>query len=215
MKTVHFNLQDRERAEKIVQTVAKVLEDGGSIVYPTDTSYGLGVNAFSETAIEKIFLIKERARQKPISVAVRDIAMAKRIAVVSAAAEKFLARVWPGAVTVVLPRRSNLPEALTDGKPVGMRCPKHTFHKMLFGFIDFPVTATSANISGEGSIFGIEDLRAKFKNKKYLPDLVINAGSLAPSQPSTVVDLTGKELKILRVGPVSLEELTRLFNELR
>ncbi len=215
MRIVRLDSLHSARAEKTVEKSVAILREGGVIMYPTDTVYGLGANALDEQAIEKVFLIKERVKQKPISVAVRDVAMARRIAVISPIAEKFLARVWPGAVTVILPKRSVVPDMLTDGGPIGLRCFKNAFLEKLFLYIDFPLTATSANISGELPISNIKALRAQLKNKKYIPDLIIDAGALPPSSASTIIDLTGNEPKIVRVGPTSPQELIRLFNDLK
>ncbi|MDO8557755.1 MAG: L-threonylcarbamoyladenylate synthase [bacterium] len=215
MKNIHLDLQNPRSVERAVQLASEILGQGGVMVYPTDTVYGLGTNALDERAIEKVFLIKERVKQKPISVAVKDVAMARRIAVVSAVAEKFLARVWPGAVTVILPKRSVAPDILTGGGPIGLRCFKNDFLEMLFSRIDFPLTTTSANISGEPPVSDIRALRAQFKNKKHLPDLIVDAGTLRPSPASTVIDITGNEPKMVRVGPVSPQELIRLFNDLK
>lgn len=215
MKSIRPDFHNPEDVRMAAQEASRILANGGVIVYPTDTAYGLGANALDGRAIEKIFLIKERAKQKPISAAVKDVAMARRIAIVSPVAEKFLLRVWPGAVTVILQKRSAVPDVLTDGAPIGLRCPKHDFHKSLFEFIGFPITATSANMSGAGPVFDVSALQAQFKSKKHLPDLVIDAGVLPPTDPSTVIDLTGKEPKIVRVGPVSQQELIRLFKEVQ
>lgn len=189
------------------------LQKGCIIVYPTDTAYGLGANALDEKAIARIYCIKGRDAKKPLSIAVRDIAMARRVAVVSPIAEKFLERVWPGPVTVILPKRSVLPDVLTDGGPVGIRYSRDAFTEALFARIDFPVTATSANLSGEGAVYNVRDFVKQLRGKTQKPDLVIDAGILPPVVPSTVIDLTGKEPKVLRAGPVSQEGLFKILKE--
>jgi L-threonylcarbamoyladenylate synthase len=213
MRTIKYIMQNRESLDKAVQAASIVLKNGGIAVYPTDTAYGLGANALNESAICKIFAIKERDRKKPLSITVRDIEMAKRYAIISAAAEEFLKQAWPGAITVVLRKRSLLPDILIDGGTIGIRMPDHEFHESLFKRIDFPITATSANISGNESVWNIADFKRQLRGRTCRPDLVIDAGALPPTHPSTVIDLSGQEPKILRTGPISKKTLLEIFNK--
>lgn len=172
-------------SNKIIEKVVETLKKGGVIAYPTDTVYGLGANALDEKAVRKVFEIKKRDFRKPISIIVRDLEMAKKVASFGNDTEKILKKILPGPVTVVLYKKKILPDILTGGsKKVGLRIPDCEFTRTLMEKLDFPITTTSANISGEP----IE------------------------GKPSTVIDLTGKEPKILRAGPVSKEELLKILN---
>lgn len=177
---------ERGRTMKIsVEKAVETIKKGGVVVYPTDTVYGLGANALDEKAVKRVFEIKKRDLKKPISIIVRDIEMAKKVASFSKNTEKILKKILPGPVTVILHKKKILPDILTGGsKKVGLRIPDCEFTKALMEKLDFPITTTSANISGK-----------PIKGK-----------------PSTVVDLTGPEPKILRMGPIKKEELFKLIN---
>jgi L-threonylcarbamoyladenylate synthase len=192
-----------------------VIKKGQVIIYPTDTVYGLGVNALDEKAVKKIFEIKGRDFNKPISIIVKSIEMAKEMANFGKDIEKILEKILPGPVTVILYKKKILPNILTGGsKKIGLRVPDYKFTQILMENLDFPITTTSANISGEPSSGNIKDILNQFKNQKSKPVLILDAGTLPEKQPSTVLDLTGPEPKILRTGPVTKNELKKLFKNL-
>lgn len=192
-----------------------MIKKGQVIIYPTDTVYGLGVNALDEKAVKKIFEIKGRDFNKPISIIVKSIEMAKEMANFGKDIEKILEKILPGPVTVILYKKKILPNILTGGsKKIGLRVPDYKFTQILMENLDFPITTTSANISGEPSSGNIKDILNQFKNQKSKPVLILDAGTLPEKQPSTVLDLTGPEPKILRTGPVTKNELKKLFKNL-
>lgn len=191
-----------------IRKAVNVLNRGGAVVLPTDTVYGLAVNALKEYAVERLFKIKKRPESKPVPIIVRDLEMVKRIAFVNAKIEKVLAEVWPGAVTVVLEKKKEISEVLTGGKrTVGLRIPDCEITRLLMEELDYPITATSANFSGEPTInYSIEIINT-FGKVYPRPDLFLDAGDLPDSLPSTVLDLTGSKPKILRVGPITKKDL--------
>lgn len=198
--------------ENILSEITSALKQGKTIVYPTDTLYGLGVNALDKAAVDKLFRVKKRPPTKPMPVIVRDIAMARRFAYIDSRAEKILNALWPGPITVVLSRKDAMPSIVSGGKStIGMRIPNNEFTKLLLKNIDFPITSTSANISGKEPLIKINSIIKTFENEKYQPDLIINAGDLPENKPSTVIDLTTSKPKILRVGPVKPEELLKIL----
>ena len=210
MKILNVDLKG-DFSEAIAETIA-VLKSGGVVVYPTDTLYALGANAMDSQSIERVFKIKDRAREKPLPLAVRNVKWAKELAFIYRKEEKILNSVWPGAVTVVLPKRSIVPEVIAAGKSsVALRVPNHPFVDKLLGRFGYPITSTSANISGEESPRKISDIIDMFEGNYYKPDLIIDAGDLPESEPSTILDLTSDKPKILRVGPVKPETLRKLL----
>ena len=210
MKVIKVDLNG-DFSEAIAEAVA-VLKLGGTVVYPTDTLYALGANALEAGPVERIFKIKSRAREKPLPLAIRNLAWARELAHIYKKEERILNSVWPGAVTVVLPKRNIVPEMLTAGKTsVALRVPKHIFADKLLGRFGYPLTATSANISGEEGIGKISKIIETFKGNFYKPDLILDAGDLPESEPSTILDLTADKPKILRVGPVKPETLRKLL----
>ncbi|NLM30384.1 MAG: threonylcarbamoyl-AMP synthase [Methanomicrobiales archaeon] len=174
-----------------IDTAVRVLSRDGLIVYPTETVYGLGADALSEDAVLKVYAVKGRPLSKPISIAVSDMDMLGAVAVVDEAARAFIERFLPGPVTVILPAKSCLPEIITGGTGlVGIRWPAHEIALAIIARLDSPITATSANVSGEIPPTRPEDV--------YIPgDYLVDGGEL-PGTPSTVVDLT--TLRILRKG---------------
>ena len=195
-----------------IQEAVAVLKLGGVIVYPTDTLYALGANAMEPQSIERIFKIKDRAREKPLPLAIKNIKWAKELSFIYKKEEKILNSVWPGAVTIVLPKRNIVPLEVTAGQPgVALRMPNHPFVEKLLGCFGYPLTSTSANISGEEAPRKISEIIEMFEGNYYRPDLIIDAGDLPKSEPSTILDLTSDKPKILRVGPVKPETLRKLL----
>jgi len=174
-----------------LQKAIRAIKNGKVLVCPTDTVYGLICDAKKQKAVSKLFRIKKRPRSKPIPIFVKDIKMAKKLAYVDQKQEDFLKNVWPGKITAILKKRSG------RGK-IGLRIPNHKFVLHLVEHTNRPLTGTSANISGRPALTKIRKVIKQFKNQKYQPDLVIDAGNLPPSKPSTVIDLTIWPPKILR-----------------
>ena len=126
--------------------------------------------------------------------------MAKRLAFIDKKQEKFLKKVWPGRVTVVLERKEYLPSILFGKeKTIGLRIPKYKLINDLLRKINKPLTGTSANISGQEASTDLKKVLAQFRNRKYQPDLVIDAGKFPNRKPSIVIDVVSIPYKILRV----------------
>ena len=180
----------------IVDRAVRVLRRDGIIAYPTDTLYGLGGDAFSDDAILRVFEAKQRPLGKPISVAVCDTEMLCAIAFTNELALEFISRFLPGPATVILEARSCIPDLLTGGTGmIGVRIPAHDLALRIIRAFDSPITATSANVSGEKDPASPQEIRVPY-------DLLVDAGAL-PGTPSTVVDLV--EGRILRSGESARE----------
>jgi len=203
------NLRDSEEA--IVET-AKTMLAGGMVVFPTDTVYGLGCDATSESAIRKVFKAKKREGKKPLSIIVRDLAMAKKVAFVDHKLERALNLIWPGPITVILWRRHKLPDILTAGQEtIGLRIPDYKLTYLLSENMGRPFVATSANITNEPATTKIVQVLDYFEKNYSKPDLVLDAGDLKFSEASTVIDLTTSKPKIVRIGPVSPKKLMEIL----
>ncbi len=195
-----------------IQKAIAVLRLGGVIVYPTDTFYALGANAMEPQSVERVFRIKKREKEKPLPIAVRNIKWAKGLSFIYRKEEKLLNKIWPGPTTVVLPKRNVVPDVLTAAKPsVAMRIPNHRFVEKLLAKFGYPITSTSATVSGVSPSRNISDIIGLFERAEYQPSLVIDAGDLPESEPSTVIDLIGSQPKILRVGPSNPKKLMKLL----
>jgi L-threonylcarbamoyladenylate synthase len=216
MEEIMWGRESLEQDEQALEESRKVLEGGGVIVFPTDTIYGLGAKAVDEAAIRQVYRIKGREEGKPVSILVRDMKMARRVACIDSRAEQILEKVWPGSVTVVLRKKDLIPYALTaGGESVAVRISDHPFVEALFGRIDFPITATSANISGKPDLYSAEEIRSAFQDAKNAPDLFINAGDLKRPLPSTIIDLTDvNNPRLLRMGAVGKDKLGEFFKNI-
>jgi len=202
----------KENEMEVVAEAIEILKRGSAIVYPTDTCYGLGVNALDASAIKRIFKIKQRPSSKPVPLAIKNVIWAKELAYIDSKQEKILNAIWPGQVTVVLNKKSIIPDIATaNQKTVGLRVPDHKFTDLLLAKFGYPITSTSANISGEEATYNIQKIVEAFNGKIYKPELVIDVGDLKEMPPSTVLDLTSDKPKILRVGPTKPNQLLKLL----
>lgn len=195
-------LISRDVVQGELRDAVSVLKEGGIIVYPTDTVYGLAVDAFNLEAIGKLFVLKKRS-QKPLPVIVANMAMAKSIAEISHEQETIMKKYWPGAVTFVVKKKNIVPNALTLGlDTVGIRIPKSDVSVYLAKLLGNPITSTSANISGNKVCTTVDEVLREFSDFESQPDYLLDIGELKELPPSTVVDLTVKPPKVLREGPV-------------
>ncbi|MFA5355649.1 MAG: L-threonylcarbamoyladenylate synthase [Candidatus Paceibacterota bacterium] len=185
-----------KEAKVKIDDLEDLLREGKILTLPTDTVYGLVCNASNKEAVERVFEIKGRDIKKPISVFVRDIKMAESLAEISKEQEEFLKTAWPGKVTVVLKRKRGRKLFGIDKETIALRIPDHKLIKNLFKLIDFPLSGTSANLSGEDSAIETKELLKQFKTKG--PDLIVDGGKLKERKPSVIFDLTKNPIRILR-----------------
>lgn len=202
---------NKDYTEAIRETVA-VLSSGGTVVYPMDTTYGLGANALDIRAVEKVFKIKKRSFSKPLPIIVKNMIWVNELAYINKRNEEILKKCWPGKVTAVLPKKNIIPDVITaSSRGVGIRIPDHIFVDKLLGKFGYPLTATSANIFGEEPTNDIDEIIEQFKRSIWKPDLIIDVGVLPKSSPSMIVDLTTDKPKILRVGPSKPDQFLKLL----
>jgi len=210
MEILSVNLQKPER--QVIEEAWRVLRSGGTLVLPTDTVYGLVANAFLESAVRRIFNIKKRPTAKPLPLMVRDLEMASRIAYVDERIRRVMEVVWPGQVFLVVEKRIVVPPVVSGGgNTIALRIPDCFLCWALMSELDFPVTLTSANLSGEESFRSGQVAFDYFSRIYPRPDLILDAGQLDSSKPSTVLDLTSSTPRVLRVGPVTKDQLMDLM----
>jgi L-threonylcarbamoyladenylate synthase len=182
----------------------EVLGAGGLVAFPTDTVYGVGALAFDGRAIESIYAAKNRPVEKAIPVLISDLSELEKVAInIPEVALKLASRFWPGPLTILVPKRADLPEAVSASSTVGVRVPDHEIARALLRAAG-PMAVTSANISGAQSPASAEEVYEQLGGR--IP-LIIDGGRTPGGIPSTLVDCTLPELKILREGPISLEAL--------
>lgn len=187
-------------------TILKILLDGNILLYPTDTVYGLGVDALNVEALKKLKELKGRKDEdehKPISIIVADMAMAGEYAEVTPLAKKLAEKFLPGKLTLILKAKSNLPDELTAGTgTIGIRIPKHIFCINIVRELGHPITATSANIADMPTEKTPEKILAQFGEKASLIAKVVDLGELPQSAPSSVVDARGETPFVVRAGAI-------------
>ncbi len=181
------------------------MKQGRVAALPTDTVYGFLGHAEQKETVDKIFDIKDRDRNNPIGIFVKDLSMAKRYAEISEEQEALLRQYWPGRITFVLSKRREFPSGIGTEDTIGIRVPEYELLNTIFQKINFPLAQTSANISGRPSPLDSKTIIREFKNRGSRPDLVLDNGETPLAHPSTVVDLSAGEPKLIRQGEVKFK----------
>lgn len=189
---------------------AEILRAGGVVLYPTDTLYGLGADALSDDAVAKVYTIKGRDGKKPVHCVVSDMSMAERYVEVNSAgwriARKLAEKLLPGALTLILKKKKGIDGGIArDMDTVGIRIPDNEFCLALAREFGGCITTTSANKAGMETERNVEKILEQLGEASI--DLVVDAGPLPSRQPSTVVDVSGKEPVILREGAISATDI--------
>ena len=185
-----------------IQKTITVLQNGGLVVHPSDTVYGLLCDATNPEAVKKLFAFKERPAGKPVSIFVSDLEMAKDYVVIDKKTEDRLKEFLPGPYTVVLQSKHKVVKELESEKgTLGIRIPKYSAILELVKKFGKPVTATSANLSSRPPHYSVESFtKLVAHGREQLVSLVVDGGKLPYNKPSTVIDFTADNLKVLRMG---------------
>jgi L-threonylcarbamoyladenylate synthase len=192
-----------------IAEAARVIRAGGLVAFPTETVYGLGADGLSETAVRRIFAAKGRPESKGLILHLSDPEQAREVAMVSPAAERLMARFFPGPLTLVLPALSVVPTVTTGGGgTVALRMPDHAVARALIAAAGRPIAAPSANRSGAPAPRTATEVLVGL-NGRF--DLLLDAGPTPLGTPSTVLDLTQDPPRILREGAVTAEEIGRVL----
>jgi L-threonylcarbamoyladenylate synthase len=192
MKILKTNIDDFD--EKIISQAINVLADGGIVLYPTDTVYGLGANIFDSKAVKRVFQIKQRSLLKPLSILVSDVNAIDLVARVSLKQKEVINNYLPGPYTFILNRRKIVPRTVTSGSAlVGVRVPDNEIACRLASI--FPITTTSANLSDDEVLSNPKEILDQLDCEV---DLVIDVGDLKSNHASRIVDLSGRNPKIIR-----------------
>lgn len=189
---------------------AKMLAEGKTVAFPTETVYGLGADALNKCAVESIYAAKNRPPQKPLSVCVSDVDMADTIAFVNDDARLLFDKLLPGPLTLVLPKRNVISDIVTAGlSTVGVRVPSNFIAQELVKISQKPLALPSANLSGQGALCKGEDVVRALLGKV---DAIIDAGETSLKTESTIISLVDKP-KILRLGAVSTDVISAVLGK--
>ncbi len=183
--------------DNAINSCAEILENGGLVVFPTETVYGIGVDGLNPKAIEALYKRKQRTFDKPLLMHISGIEMAEKIAELDDKARALIKKFTPGPLTLVVKRKSCVPDiAVSGGDTVGLRFPSNQEFLMLSKEFGRPIAATSANISGNKSAITAEELTPVLG----IADAVLNGGECELGLESTILSLVGEKPKILRLG---------------
>ncbi len=197
---------------ELIREAVTVLQSGGVCAYPTETFYGLGVDVTNDQAIKKLFDIKRRDYGNPVAVVVADRQMLSQfVDEIPEKATALMDAFWPGPLTILFKTNEKISKRLTTntGK-IGIRVSSHPVATALSKHLGRPLTTTSANLSGFPGSLSARHLKSYFGDKL---DLIIDSGSLPPSEGSTVIDVTEDKLAIIREGIIKADVLFRYFEE--
>jgi len=190
-----------------ILAASQMVRMGGLVVYPTDTVYGLGCDPLNIEVVKRLFRVKGE-RKKPLPILASDIESVEKIAYLPEGARKIATKFWPGPLTLVVPKKPVLPDLVTCNlDSVGVRVPNHDVAIQLIRSSNGLLVGTSANKTGA------KPPRTAYEAAEQLGeevDIILDGGPTTLGTSSTVVDLTLEKPKILRKGPISLEEVLRI-----
>lgn len=199
---MHSSFPEEEQVEK----AARIIRTGGLVIFPTSTLYGMGVDAFNEKALERVFQIKGRGKKKPLLILVENIqAIDALVEDIPPAARILMQAFWPGRLTLIFRAKSHLPEILTAGTgKIGIRVPRNPIAHALVQKSGTPITGTSANLSENPAASSIEMLAENIFREA---DLILDSGPLPGGIGSTVLDVTVTPPRLIREGSLSSAEI--------
>lgn len=206
MEVIKIN-PERIESEKI-NYIVKFLKEGKVVVLPTDTSYGMAVNALDDEAVKRLYEIKKRPKKSPLTIFVKNLSQIKKYSEINNRTKLLYNKYLPGPMSIIVPKKDELlPSLITSKNNIGFRIPNNKLIIRILKSVDFPITGTSANVSGEDEPYSISEIFIQYKNRKLKPDLVVDAGKLKRIKPSTIIDVTGKKLKLVRKGPIKYKDV--------
>jgi L-threonylcarbamoyladenylate synthase len=207
MRSRVIGIDPSDPEEDILRTIVGMLAADGVMAYPTETFYGLGAICFSRKAVRRVFRLKARDAGKPLSLIVADFDMIERIAAEPPPVFRLLAgEFWPGPLTLVLKAAPSFPPELAGpGHTVAVRIPPAAWLRRLVAEIGVPITATSANVSGEKELSDPVEVIRLFDGKV---EVIVDGGPTPGGLSSTIVDISGDRPRVLREGAVPASALS-------
>ncbi len=198
---------DRE----IIQEAADILAKDGTVVFPTETVYGLGANGTSAAAVKKIFQAKKRPVDNPLILHVSSIAQVEKYGYLNDAFYRLAKAFWPGPLTMIIPKKKGVPEETSGGlSTVAVRMPNHEVALALIREAGYPIAAPSANLSGKPSPTTAQHVIYDLFGRV---DMILDAGATGVGLESTVIDLTKPPFQILRPGGITADEISDILPE--
>ena len=201
-----------DKNSELISTAGRIIRNGGLVAFPTETVYGLGADGLNPEAVKRIYAAKGRPSDNPLILHVDSIEMAETVCFFSEDAHRLAEIFWPGPLTIVLPRKTNVPETISGGLgTVAVRMPSHPVAHALISAAGTPIAAPSANLSGRPSPTCAEHVMDDMKGRI---EAVIDDGACLYGVESTMIDMSGAVPILLRPGSITLEELLDLLPEI-
>ncbi len=204
-KTIY--LKEEQIDETKIEEIANAIKEGKLIIFPTDTVYGIGTNAYNEEACKKIYEIKGRPSCKPLSILISDISMIEDLVEnISPTEQKIIEKFWPGPLTMKFKKRKGiLPDIISAGDEyVRIRLIKNGLIYKIIEKAEVPVVAPSANISGHPTGIKINNIIKELGGKV---DYILDCGDYKSDEPSTIVQVEDEKVVVIREGKIKREEL--------
>ena len=195
-----------DELKKHFEYIKEIILEGKVFICGTDTLYGLCANALDESALERVYKIKERERGKPVSIFLKSIEDIEKYAYLDDISRKIIERFLPGPLTIVLKKKDTIPDTLSKDY-IGIRVPKSDIIRELS---IVPLTATSANISGEKPPTSFEEIDERLKERV---DLIIDTGVCPYRKPSTVIKVVDGKVELIREGAIDFKEIDKVVKE--
>lgn len=204
-KTIY--LKEEQIDETKIEEIANAIKEGKLIIFPTDTVYGIGTNAYNEEACKKIYEIKGRPSCKPLSILISDISMIEDLVEnISPTEQKIIEKFWPGPLTMKFKKRKGiLPDIISAGDEyVRIRLIKNGLIYKIIEKAEVPVVAPSANISGHQTGIKIDNIIKELGGKV---DYILDCGDYKSDEPSTIIQVEDEKIVVIREGKIKREEL--------
>lgn len=194
----------------MLEKAAQLIKQGKIVVFPTETVYGIGTNGLDEQAVKKLYEVKQRPLNKPITLLVSNMEMVNEIArEITETEYKIMGKFFPGPLTIILKKKNIIPDMVTAGQDtVGVRMPSGEIAKKLVELAGVPIAAPSANISGEPSGTDLQEIKKSFEGKA---DCFIGGGISEIGLSSTIVQVIDGKPVILRQGIITLEQINKIL----
>jgi L-threonylcarbamoyladenylate synthase len=193
-----------------IEQIANGLKTGKLVIYPTETLYGLGANPFDEAAVKRVYMVKKRPFDMPLSIAVRDITMLEELAVLDDNSRRLVAKFTPGPITILVTKKRNVPDILTSASmEIGVRIPNHPFALRLIEKCG-PIVSTSANLHSKPNPTTADNA---IQDIGPMVDVCVDCGPCRVGKPSTIVQLSEGGVEIIRHGAIAKEDIEEALNE--
>jgi L-threonylcarbamoyladenylate synthase len=198
-----LNLKNPDTYTENIKVAANALLSGKIVAFPTETVYGLGVCADNSAAIDNLYRVKQRSRDKKSSIMIsKPEEVSKYVKHVPLIAEKLISAFWPGPLTIIMDT--------DDNSTVGLRNPDNRVIRDLINEVGIPIASTSANISGGSPAIDVQQVINNFSDKI---DVILDGGPAEAGRPSTIVKIWDDTYEIIRHGVIGKERLSRCLNE--